>query len=471
MMVNAQDLLKSKFGFNSFKLGQAEAIKSLHENQNTMAILPTGAGKSLIYQLYGYQTQKPVIIISPLLSLMEDQVDRIHYQGEKRVVALNSNYDRQHKQKILNNLNHFRYIFISPEMILQPEVISKLVNIDVGLFVIDEAHCISKWGIDFRPEYLSLKIIIQRLQNPKVLMLTATASIKVQDDIINKLNLKSVNKIVKSVNRSNIFLGLQKTANDLDKQEYLISAITQMVGPGIIYFSSKRVANLIADMINTSTDLRAAAYHSDLSKEDRFKIQHQFMDDNLQIVCATNAFGMGIDKNNIKFVIHYHMPQDIESYVQEIGRAGRDGSKAIAILMYSPGDEYIAKNLIEQSIPNTEDLFNYQTNQRALIPDNIKELLDYYHQNHYSSNDIVTIFEQELKQKQNELDKLLKYIFCNDCRRKALLKNFDEQYNNHDENCCNQNDEPINLSNFKGNEDFKIKSLKSWQDIMSGLFN
>ncbi|WP_395318514.1 RecQ family ATP-dependent DNA helicase [Fructilactobacillus frigidiflavus] len=468
--INANQLLKQRFGFNTFHPGQAETLEALQAGENVLAILPTGAGKSLIYQLYSYLINQPVVIVSPLLSLMNDQVERIRYQGSSQVVAINSEYNWQERQKILANIKHYRYIFISPEMLNQPDIIKSLARIKLGLFVIDEAHCISKWGVDFRPDYLSLKNNLKRLGNPQTLMLTATASKKVQTDIIKKLGISHYESVIESVNRPNIFLGVHQTENELDKQEYLLDTLSELKGPGIVYFSSKRMANLMADMINAKTKLKAAPYHADLSNEDRFKIQHQFMDNELDVICATNAFGMGIDKSDIKFVIHYHLPQDLESYMQEIGRAGRNGQPSIAILLYATGDEQITQNLIENSLPTERDYKNYVNHKYQYIEEQIKRLLDFYFQHGYSENQIKLIFKNETTLKLKELDKLIDYINCEGCRRKLLLANFDEKFDDHTEICCNLNQANINLKPYDYLVEKQARKANNWKTIINQLF-
>ncbi|WP_429970871.1 RecQ family ATP-dependent DNA helicase [Fructilactobacillus sp. Tb1] len=468
--MNEHKLLKDKFGFDEFRPGQLETITALEDGKNVLSVLPTGAGKSLIYQIYSYLVNKPILIVSPLLSLMNDQVERIRYLGHEKVIALNSERDWKERNNILSTINQYRYIFISPEMLNQNDVLNQLARLDLGLFVIDEAHCISKWGVDFRPDYLSLKNDIKHLGHPQVLMLTATASKKVQNDIINRLGLTNCERIIESVNRPNIFLGVHQTENELDKQKYLMDTLKILKGPGIIYFSSKRMANLMSEMINSETNLKSAPYHADLGNEDRFKIQHQFMDNELDVICATNAFGMGIDKADIKYVIHYHLPQDLESYTQEIGRAGRNGQPSIAILLYSPGDEQLTKNLLDHSIPTERDYENYTHRKFNYLDEQVKRLLDFYTHHGYSINQIKQIFKDDSNLKLRELYKLVDYINCDGCRRKFLLANFDETFNEHDEKCCNIQHSEIKLEPY--NYDVKKTKITSlnWKMIINRLF-
>ncbi|POG98742.1 ATP-dependent DNA helicase [Fructilactobacillus lindneri] len=471
-LTKIKGLLKEKFGFSKLRSGQIDTINELLTGNNVLAVLPTGSGKTLIYQLFGYLVNKPIVIVSPLLSLMSYQVNRMNFLGEKKVVALNSNQDWEQKQFALKHLNQYRYIFISPEMITNQQVLQKMKQLSLGLFVVDEAHCISKWGVDFRPDYLELGHVLATLNNPQVLMLTATASQKVQNDIIKKLQLKNFQKIIKSVDRPNIYLGVHKSLNELEKQSYLLDILKKLKGNGIIYFSSKKMANVMADMIQQKTGLTTAAYHSDLSSADRFKIQHQFMDNDLQIICATNAFGMGIDKSDVRFVIHYHMPQDLESYVQEIGRAGRDGKQSLAILLYAEGDEQIAANLIEHSLPTKMEIDFYLQKEYSRIEESKKNLLDFYFKHDFSVEQIQKVFQDEFSQKEKELFKMLDYIQCSGCRRKVLLANFDEEFDSHDEICCDfgiENNIDFSLFEQKLNIKVSTNDKSNWQQIINDL--
>lgn len=467
---NVKQILKKRFGFDSFNPGQEETIQALQSGKNVLSILPTGAGKSLIYQIYSYLINKPIVIVSPLLSLMNDQVERIRYLGSSNVVAINSEHDWKERKSILSNLEHYRYIFISPEMLNQKEINQSLAKLNIGLFVVDEAHCISKWGIDFRPDYLSLKSNLKKLGNPQTLMLTATASKKVQNDIIKKIGIDNCSRIIESVNRPNIFLAVQKTETEMDKQSNLIYLLTKLKGPGIIYFSSKKMANLMSDMINLKTKLKSAPYHADLSNSDRFKIQHQFMDNELDVVCATNAFGMGIDKSDIKFVIHYHLPKDLESYVQEIGRAGRNGQPSIAILMYSDGDEQIALNLLESSFPTERDYENYNKHKFNYLDEQTKRLLDFYYQHGYSESQIKQIFKENHSLKVKDLYKLVDYINYVGCRRKFIQANFDENFDMHDDDCCDFQHDQIDLTPYEYFITQPTNEISDWKSIINQLF-
>ncbi|USS85376.1 RecQ family ATP-dependent DNA helicase [Fructilactobacillus myrtifloralis] len=434
-------LLQNKFGFSRFRPGQRETLERLQHRQSVLAVLPTGAGKTLIYQLYGALLDRPVVIVSPLLSLMTDQVERMQYGGEKRVVALNSQQSWTERQQTLAHLSQYRFIFISPEMLANQTVLRELQQLDIGLFVIDEAHCISQWAVDFRPDYLDLGKYWRALGTPQLLLLTATASQRVQDDIIKKLQAPNVQKLVWNVDRSNIFLAEQTLATETAKQDYLVKFVQQITGPGIIYFSSKKVANQMTAKLQAETDLQVAAYHADLDTAARFTIQHQFMDDELQLICATSAFGMGIDKANIRFVVHYHLPQDLESYMQEIGRAGRDGHQSLALLLYVPGDEQLSLTLVQRSIPTEHELELFEQHQSATLNEQIRRLLQYYHDHNVDRTTLLQVFQAERKRKEQAILLMVRYALTTECRRTALLSRFSSTKTADLTWCCD-NDQP-----------------------------
>ncbi|CAM2757331.1 ATP-dependent DNA helicase RecQ [Fructilactobacillus fructivorans] len=469
----ATKILNNRFGFDEFKSGQSETIQALLSGSDVLSIMPTGSGKSLIYQLYGYLVNQPVVIVSPLISLMGDQVDRMNFMGEKRVCALNSMNDWKQRRGLLQHLDQFRYIFISPELLSSPDVLKRMKKLNIGLFVIDEAHCISKWGLDFRPEYLDLGREIRALGHPQTLMLTATASGRVQNDIISHLQLTNVKKIIENIDRPNIFLAAHQSSNDEDKQEELFRLINKLKYPGIIYFSSRDKADEIAEKIRADGNVKVASYHAGLSNDDRYRIQHQFMDNELQIICATSAFGMGIDKNDIRFVIHYHMPTDMESYVQEIGRAGRDGKESIAIMLYSTGDEQIAQSLIASSIPSDQQINSFFDDPKVKISEQPKRLLQFYMNHDYSREETKKVFAVVAMNKDQSLRQVISYINNVGCRRKYLLSLFDVSFNDHDDTCCDFGNEKFDLDSLhllRGRNKNTSKIKNDWHNILARLF-
>ncbi|CEG27689.1 RecQ family ATP-dependent DNA helicase [Bacillus sp. B-jedd] len=351
-----EKMLYQYFGHTSFRTGQKETIQSVLDGRNTLAMLPTGTGKSVCFQLTGYLMEGCVLIISPLLSLMQDQVEQILKRGEKRVVALNSFLSPLEKRRVLANLQIYKFIFLSPEMLGVDFVIEKIKKLNISLLAIDEAHCISQWGYDFRPDYLRLGAFREMIGAPLTLALTATATPDVREDIIRKLRIGNAARIVASVDRPNIAFHIEKCKDENEKKQRTIVLAKTLKRPGIIYFSSKKSAEEVAGLLRGNGLARTMAYHGGLDQEQRILIQEQFLNGQLDMICATSAFGMGVNKEDVRFVIHYHMPMQIESYLQEAGRAGRDGQPSIAILLYTEGDEQLQSFLAEGELPSVKQL-------------------------------------------------------------------------------------------------------------------
>ncbi|HYK73751.1 MAG TPA: RecQ family ATP-dependent DNA helicase, partial [Pseudoneobacillus sp.] len=351
--MNLEEILYLSYGFQSFRPGQREVIASLIEKKDTIGVLPTGTGKSLCYQFVGDIHDGHILIVSPLLSLMQDQVEQMKAKGYKHVIAINSFLTSKQKRVVFQSLHKYKYIFISPEMLQVDYILHQLKNIPLSLFVVDEAHCISQWGYDFRTDYQKLGDIRKSLGSPLTLALTATATAEVIRDITSILDIKNATILETSVDRPNISLKIDSTYDDLKtKQQSLIDLLQTLQGPGIIYFSSKKLAEQTAELLKTNGIPKVMAYHGGMTQEDRILIQQQFINGQINYICATSAFGMGINKEDIRFVIHFHMPLQMESYLQEIGRAGRDGNQSLAILFYAPGDENLALQLVEGELPS-----------------------------------------------------------------------------------------------------------------------
>ncbi|GKU81039.1 ATP-dependent DNA helicase RecQ [Niallia sp. NCCP-28] len=348
--MNLENKLKEFFSFSSFRPGQKETISSILKGDHTLSMLPTGTGKSLCFQFPGLFLDGAVIIISPLLSLMQDQVEQMKMNGEKRVVALNSFLSKKERDYSFTHIKKYKFIYISPEMISSSYVLNLLKTIKIALFVVDEAHCISQWGYDFRPEYKNLGNVRKELNSPLTLALTATATSEIREDIKKSLFLEEVTEIIYPVNRPNIALAVEKFSTATEKLERLYTLVKQLQGPGIIYFSSKKIAEQTASYIRSKSNKKISGYHGGMTQEDRILIQQQFLHGHLEVICATSAFGMGVNKENIRYVIHYHMPTQMESFLQEIGRAGRDGLDSISILLYANGDEALTSQLIEMEL-------------------------------------------------------------------------------------------------------------------------
>ncbi|MDO4903479.1 MAG: ATP-dependent DNA helicase RecQ [Limosilactobacillus sp.] len=431
--------LKERFGYDSFRDGQLDTIKSLLAGNDTMTVMPTGGGKSLLYQLPGYLLPGAVLVVSPLISLMQDQVDRLRQNGEKQVMMLSARGSKQERRQQLNALRTTKFIFASPEQLANPEVIKAIQGINLSLLTIDEAHCISQWGPDFRPEYLLLKHLRHQLGNPRMLLLTATATPRVRADVLDKVGLASsqVTQIIKSVNRPNIFLAVEKFSDSKEKQARLIELVKTLPGAGVVYFSSRRMATAVADLLRQEGGMAVEAYHAGMATADRYRIQQQFMRNQLDVICATSAFGMGVDKNDIRFVIHYHLPTSMESYVQEIGRAGRDGKQSVAVLLYSDGDEGVAKSLTSITLPPAEiyqQVQNGKLPSKAMGPD--FELFEFYIKHHISIDQLKTSFGHRQAQLSWQIHQVKEYVELTDCRREFILSYFGEEAISQSHFCC-----------------------------------
>lgn len=472
--IQAKKLLNDRFGFNSYRAGQEEAISSVLAERHALVMLPTGTGKTLCYQLPAYLLGGSTVIISPLLSLMEDQVEKMKSSGEKSVVALNSFLSFKEKQTILRNLSAYKFIFVSPEMLQQQGMIDQLKQINLSLLVVDEAHCISQWGMDFRADYLKLGKVRQELNNPLTLALTATAVEQVRKDILSVLNLSSeVDQIIYPVDRPSIQLRVAQSFGD--KKDQLLKAVGEFKGPGIIYFSSKKLADQLAELLRSQMGIPCESYHSDLDKEDKRRIQSQFLSDALPVICATSAFGMGIDKPDIRFIIHYHLPGSPEMYLQEIGRCSRDRKGGVALLLYENGDEAIQMRLQENTLPNRDELiFAYR---HAETLDHLKDDTKINISRHFIEQNIP--FEQAAEMvdryqthKSVQLRTMVDYAKRQGCKREVLLDYFGEKPEVRRNGCCtgcirtlSLPYEPLEWPNLLQ------KSEDLWQDKLKFLFN
>ncbi|VDG24267.1 RecQ family ATP-dependent DNA helicase [Lactiplantibacillus mudanjiangensis] len=467
-------LLKQKYGFDEFRPGQYQVISDLLAGQDVLAVLPTGTGKSLIYQFAGTLLPGLVVVISPLISLMQDQVAHLNYQGEKQVAALTSQVDFQTRQLTLRQLPQLKFLFVSPEMLKQPAVLTAIQRVKLALLVVDEAHCISTWGPDFRPDYLGLGQLKQQLGSPLTLMLTATATAQVRQDIVQQLQVPQAQQVIYSMNRPNIYLAVANLSNEADKRERLRQLLTTAATPAIVYFSSKKQTELIAEWLRSTTNLRVAAYHAGLSAEDRFKIQQQYMTGQLDVICATSAFGMGLNKADVRLVIHYHLPTTLADYVQEIGRAGRDGQQSLAVLLYAPGDEQLVRNLNELTMASANQIqADYQRfQQQQPVPDELAAVLQFYWEHHYSVSQVVDIFDARQRQKQRELQQLLAYIQTADCRRAILMSHFGEATVPHREACCQLAGGAIPLAELglTAGSVTTTPTTTSWKSLLDQLF-
>lgn len=470
-------VLKEKFGFDSFKPGQAEVLEALTAGKNTLAMLPTGGGKSLIYQMMGNMRDGLVIIVTPLLSLMQDQVARLNYAGEPKVVALNSTLPQDARRTILRSLDQYKFLFVSPEMLGQTVVQSALRKVKINLLVVDEAHTIVSWGPDFRPDYLALPQVHKKLGQPQLLLLTATATPKMMTDITVPFGLPESDWFIyrQSVDRPNIYLHTETLANEGQKRERLADLVCQLQGPGIVYFSSRKLATSMADWLAENTGRRVAAYHAGLDTMSRYRIQQQFMLGQIDVIAATSAFGMGIDKDNVRYVIHYHLSNDLANYLQEIGRAGRDGEQSAAILLYVPGDENLQLNMIDGTIPNREVVMGYYDKRFGAdeIGRDKANLLDFYAKQGMNPDEVATMFETRRQQRQQDLYNLVNYAKSDAGLRRQLLDHFgdDAQSNDDAESVGVVDWHPEELALVATEGPTELAGVTDWRTQVAKLFN
>ncbi|SFJ97462.1 ATP-dependent DNA helicase RecQ [Marinilactibacillus piezotolerans] len=470
-----EQTLNEKFGFKEFRPGQIEAIEAALQKFDTLVMLPTGSGKSICYQLPGYLKEGLVLIVSPLLSLMQDQVERLKKSGERQVAALNSLSSSNEKKRIFNNLNKLKFLFISPEMIQYDFVINRLIKVKIALFVVDEAHCISQWGMDFRPDYLKIGEVKEKLNNPVTMALTATATNRVRDEIKDSLKMdeEQTKEVIYSVNRDAIKLKVEICEGN--KKEKLKEFVRNLQKPGIIYFSSKKLADELAQELRSELGLSVESYHSDILTDDKIKIQQQFIENSVQIICATSAFGMGIDKSDVRFIIHYHVPSNPEMYLQEIGRCSRDGKDGIAILLFEYGDQFIQKRLQEDALPD-KSLLSYVYKNYHKIKSNQEDprvqIAQYYQKSGIPLSIAVRQVEIRERLKSEQLDFMMQYIKHKGCKRNFILKYFDEVIDVKPDKCCSSCNPSLEECFYKYEEGSIVRNKvdMNWRKRLKELY-
>ncbi|HDR4904827.1 TPA: DNA helicase RecQ [Bacillus cereus] len=388
MFTKAQELLASYFGYSSFRRGQDETIKNVLDGKDTVCIMPTGGGKSICYQIPALVFEGTTLVISPLISLMKDQVDTLVQNGISATYINSSISIAEANQRIqLAKQGHYKLLYVAPERLDSMEFVDQLIDMKIPMIAIDEAHCISQWGHDFRPSYLHIHRILDYLpEKPLVLALTATATPQVRDDICNTLEINQENTIMTTFERENLSFSVIKGQ---DRNAYLAGYIRQnQKESGIIYAATRKVVDqLYEDLMKAGVSV--SKYHAGMSDIDRNEQQELFLRDEVSVMVATSAFGMGIDKSNIRYVIHYQLPKNMESYYQEAGRAGRDGLDSTCILLYSSQDVQVQRFLIDQS--TGESRFSNELEK-------LQNMTDYCHTEQCLQSFILQYFGEEPKE-------------------------------------------------------------------------
>jgi ATP-dependent DNA helicase RecQ len=340
------DLARDRLGFDALCPGQLEAIESVTDGRDTLCVMSTGAGKSAIYQLAGMLIDGPTVVVSPLISLQQDQMEAVEERAEGVAAAtLNSTLSDRRRERLLANVERdaVEYVLLAPEQLANEDVLDRLRESGVSLFVVDEAHAVSQWGHDFRPDYLRVGTAIEQLGHPPVLALTATAAPPVREEILKLLGMREPHVVVKGFDRPNLRLSVERFHDADRKHAALVERVGELAAaarlPGIVYCATRRSAEELAVELRDAHDLRADAYHGGLGAKQREERQRAFVEaGELDVMVATIAFGMGVDKPDIRFVLHHDVSESVDAYYQEIGRAGRDGEPAEAVLFYRPQD-------------------------------------------------------------------------------------------------------------------------------------
>lgn len=501
-MQQIQRIAQEELGYEQLRPGQEEVIQSILRGQDTLAVMPTGAGKSAIYQIGGLQLPGPTIVVSPLIALQRDQVEALS-DVIGGAAMLNASIAAGRRREILEQLHagKLEFLFLAPEQFQNDEMVEQLRAAKPSLFVVDEAHCISEWGYGFRPDYLRLGAMIEALGRPTVLALTATASPPVREEIVAHLGMRDPCVIVRGFDRPNIWLGVERFDDESTQMSSLLRRVIEAEKPGIVYAATRSHVEQIASAL-CDRGLLALAYHAGLRSSERDRIQQEFMADRAEVIVATIAFGMGIDKSNVRFVFHYDISDSVDSYYQEIGRAGRDGQLAQAVLFYRPADlglrrffaggglldmaqfELVVRRLEDQSDPiSSQELLNetgLSQSQLALAISYLEEIgavsmlpdggiapQPYAPDREGIIEQVACLQERRRSYGRSRIEMIRGYAEARGCRREYLLTYFGEVFDGPC-GCCDNCDAGIGIQRDENSEPFPVNSQVEHAEWGSG---
>ena len=453
-----QAILRERFGLESFRPKQQEVIDYILKQEHTLALLPTGYGKSLCYQAPSQMLPGITLVVSPLIALMRDQVEGLRRRGITNATVLNSSVPLEDQDERIAGIvsGAFRLVYVAPERFESPRFRNLLYRLKISLLVIDEAHCISHWGHDFRPQYRNLSNYLTHVPGATILALTATATQPVQTDIVQCLNLPSVRQVIGSFDRPNLRFEVRQVKGSQEKDRQLLGLLSGRCSPAIVYVSSRKEAERLSSWLKEQ-GIRAAFYHAGLTADKRERAQRDFESERSPVIVSTVAFGMGVDKPNIRDVIHYNLPGSLENYYQEAGRAGRDGLSATCTLLFQAKDIHTQRWLFERNYPSPQQVQSvYRTIRLAgLVPirsadiseatgvtdsalnsalDLLKhvQLIDVTAEGAYCDRSFgeaeppinMTFMLERRRRDEHRLSRMISYAYNTDCRRAFILQYF-----------------------------------------------
>jgi len=434
-------IAREHFGYEKLRPGQREAIASVLAGRDTLVVMPTGGGKSAIYQIPAVALDGPTVVVSPLIALQKDQAETLSSQDAGGAAVVNSATPAAIRREAFENFEggQLEFLFLTPEQLAKSEIIEMVRASQPSLFVVDEAHCISEWGHDFRPDYLRLGEAIETLGHPLTVALTATAGLEVRREIIERLRLRDPKVIVQGFDRPNIRLSVEVFENAADRLDALIKKVDWADKPGIVYAATRKHSEEIAAAL-AERNISAFSYHGGMTAKQRSPIQEEFMADKYDVIVATSAFGMGVDKANVRFVYHYGAPHSVDSYYQEIGRAGRDGEPAEAILFYSSKDLAIHKffaggsriseekvRRFAEAIESGADVAHLRE-ITGLSKAKITRLLTRIEKKDSTVESVIDDEERAHAAELKRIEQMRDYAILTTCRREYILRYFGEEW-------------------------------------------